>query len=738
MGKKVRGRKAKKERHSRDEKVVKQVEEHDRQYDQTDKVDTDKEDVSMAPTTVNPDAVSFADTDSKSEQMPFFGLLDSEQSAYFRQAESSLNLDTFDSPEAKLAFVEGVLEESKGNELKLATNQICSKLMERLILVSNEHQMRQIYNGCKGFFYQLCIHKYASHVMETFLVRTAAMVEKEMLRKKDEDYAEYEAEEGESGDAGTTIEGIILEVAKEVEPKLKKLAKSQYGSHVLRVLLLILGGKKLPSSIESNSILRSKKSKIARKMVEIEDNEDYERSFQIPSTFQDVLGPMLNGMMEGETTESLRETAINAVASPVLQLLIQLEGMVNRDRPFWTMTFARADEEKNDKEEAFVEYLLSDPVGSHFLQTALSQQKMKNINRLYKNYMETRISKLAKRETTGSFVIQTLLEKLKPKDQQTILDELVPILNELIVNNFGLGSSIVDCSERNGGYLKDEIVAKLFEFFNRTANGKKMDDTAILENILQLSGSTLFSTKDDWPTSEERRRAMFLEKLIEYDGRFLNSCIEALLGLAEVEKPKKRERRRVGRERTGESEPEKEEGKEDGESIETTTATHPELPSNMLIEICMHGVFSHIVESCITSPEKLDLVLRKRFLNEIVPHVIELACNAQGSHIVDRLFSLTFKLNVYKERIARKLLDNEELVKRTVYGRQVWKNWKMDMYARHFGDWKRMIKQEEIDRAAEEKELRDAERESHMKRARGAHDDNGRLQKRRKPNQKAY
>ncbi|EIF45623.1 Nop9-like rRNA processing protein [Brettanomyces bruxellensis AWRI1499] len=325
MGHKVRGRQAKKERKSKHAHHKHSSSEEKHKDHELESVHENKPEeehnnngiilskVEQVDLSLLNDEGPFFEIDLKEEQMPFFGLLNSEQAAYFRQAESTLNLDTFETPDIKLTFIQSIFDEAKGNSLKLATNQICSKLMERIIM------------------------------------------------------------------------------------------------------------------LKSNSLLRSKKSKIARKMVELEDTEDYKRSFQIPSSFEQALSLIVEIMVRTETKESLRETAIDPIASPVVQLIIELEGKANRNRPFWTLTFERADEPTNEKEKSFVEYLLSDPVGSHFLQTAISNQKMRNINRLYHLYMEDRVVKLAKRETTGSFVIQTLLEKLRAKDQTKIMDQLVPV-----------------------------------------------------------------------------------------------------------------------------------------------------------------------------------------------------------------------------------------------------------------------------------------------------------------------
>ena len=111
----------------------------------------------------------------------FYGLVDSAEIDYFKQAESTLNANVFESDEDRAGFIRSVLEESRGKELKLVTNQICSKLMERLVLFASDRQLKHIFHQFLGHFPALAHHKYSSHVLETLLVRSAALVEKEIV-----------------------------------------------------------------------------------------------------------------------------------------------------------------------------------------------------------------------------------------------------------------------------------------------------------------------------------------------------------------------------------------------------------------------------------------------------------------------------------------------------------------------------------------------------------------------------
>lgn len=616
MGK-VRGRRAQKE-----QKLKEAQAEHESEvkiYDESPSVSENK-----------------IDQEAVKEPNTFFGLVDTTELDYFKQAEATLNANAFESEADKAGFVASVLEESKGKELKLVTNQICSKLVERLILNCTDDQLKQLFKAFNGHFLSLIYHKYSSHCVETLLVRTAALIEKELLNPT----SNYT-----NDDEYVSMENLFLFFLNEIKPNLKDMIIHQYASHTLRLIILIIAGKELPSTTVSNSTLRSKKSKIARKMIEIKDNQDFDKAFQIPSSFKDELKNLLDSIRSKLDQRTAREYAIHKVASPVLQLLIQVEGIVDRDRQFWHLVFLKDDEEKNSSEESFVEYLLSDPVGSHFFENTIKDQRLKYVERLYKFYMSERILKLAKRDTTGSYVVQILLKKLKQNEARQILDQLIPEMSILMNSNLEMGKSIIDASTLHKDYKKPVIIEELVKKY--TPN----EESDILETVLQLSTSTLGNTRDDWPTAEERRRALFLEKLMEYDSSFLNLTVDNLLSL----------------------------------------------PKGRLIQMCLHGVFSHVVED-VLKPEDVEIIKRRRLLNQFVGSIVELSCNAYGSHIVDKLWDFTLKLNNYKERIAQELIGEKEKVKESTYGRQVWKNWSMELFVRKRHDWTFKVKEQEYEK----------------------------------------
>ncbi|EDK36511.2 hypothetical protein PGUG_00609 [Meyerozyma guilliermondii ATCC 6260] len=581
---------------------------------------------------------------------PFFGLVDASEIEYFKSAESTLNVTSFESTEERDAFINSVLDEASGKELKLVTNQICSKLMERIILFGGDQQLISIFKSFSNHFVSLAHHKYSSHVLETLLVRIAGLVEKELARSA-EDAADQEV----------TVEHLFITMMQEFYPHINEMITHQYASHVLRLLILILASKKLPSALTANSTLRSKKSKIARKMIEIKDNEDFDRSFETPPSFKDELKKVCKCISENKTMKEMRELSIHKIASPVIQLVIQVEGLVDKERSVWHLVFLPESNSEDPQEEAFVEHLLSDSVGSHFFESIIKNggARPKYIERLYKLYMKDRIMKLARRSTTGVYIVQALMFKLRPNEVEFILDEVIPELSNLVSivdnQNIDLGRSVIDASISRSNYRRDDIISQLLSKFAPNFNPKnpsQNDNYDLLENTLLLSSSTLGNTRDDWPTAEERRNALFLEKLLDYDTSFLLAVWTSFLAM----------------------------------------------PKERFLQMCFHGVFSHVVEHALAvipasiGESKEVNILRKRLLNVFQGSIVSLACNAYGSHIVDKLWSFTVLMKMYKERFATEMKAESHKVKESTYGRLVWKNWSMELFLRKKYDWSQLIK----------------------------------------------
>lgn len=87
--------------------------------------------------------------------LPFYGLLDEDEQEYFKRADSMLELNQFADADERNLFLANVYKEASGKELKIANSQSCSRLMERLILLSTPAQLKTLFQKFSGQYVSL-------------------------------------------------------------------------------------------------------------------------------------------------------------------------------------------------------------------------------------------------------------------------------------------------------------------------------------------------------------------------------------------------------------------------------------------------------------------------------------------------------------------------------------------------------------------------------------------------------
>jgi nucleolar protein 9 len=78
---------------------------------------------------------------------------------------------------------------------------------------------------------------------------------------------------------------------------------------------------------------------------------------------------------------------------------------------------------------------------------------------------------------------------------------------------------------------------------------------------------------------------------------------------------------------------------------------------------------------------------RRQLIPKFCAHILELAIDQSGSYFVEALWDGTKGLHFLKERLANEVAKHEAQLRESVYGRNVWRNWSMDLYTRRRGEW---------------------------------------------------
>ncbi|ODV92864.1 hypothetical protein CANCADRAFT_30887 [Tortispora caseinolytica NRRL Y-17796] len=563
----------------------------------------------------------------------FFGVLTPDETEYFSRAESLLSLKgNFDSADEKALFLQSVIAEIKGKELKLACDQIGSKLIERIIVSSTLDDSIHILEAFLPHLIDLSQHHYASHCLEALLIKC--------------------------GTAGISeVNDTILNVANEFQSNVSKLIVDPYSSHSLRVLLLVLSGEPL-----SSDALRSKRSSKARAMTNLNtsfQNDPREVPEEWKTTAKDIINTILNMY---DTISDLRSAAINPISGPVFQLAVQIDSQSN-GTVVVNKLFKPAYEEKDDKEKAFMEYLLSDPAGSRLFESVLEFAPYKFKLRLYKLYCRDRLKLLSGREV-GGFIIEKLMSALRYKDRVEILDELWPSIPSYLKTNLRLLRACVVTSKMCNHHV-DQLTAELLD----QCDGKNMLVTVL--PILAISSSL---HEDRSTRLEEMNAVLFLTEFSKFTQKAFDHIVDGLL----------------------------------------------EIKTELCMEMCKHNSYARIWESVFEN-QWLTPIQARKLINRLFGNFGQLATDKTGSFVVDSCFKATKGLVNYKERIAKELVANESSIRESVSGRNVWKNWDMDNYMFHYSDWMTRMREMQEKKVKRKQEFNE-DRESHKAVRHNRHD----------------
>ncbi|KAJ5760977.1 Nucleolar protein 9 [Penicillium odoratum] len=592
--------------------------------------------------------------------MPFYGLLDTDEQEYFSRANEMLEANQFEDAEQKNLFVESVYREANGKELKIACSQGCSRLMEKLISMSDVRQIRRIFSKFIGHFLHLVQHRFASHCCETLFINAAPAV----MQKTSKAQAKKEDEDGEE-EPELSLAEMFMSVIQELEGNWGYLLTERFASHTIRVLLLVLAGE--PVDVESNQSIVASRNKERLGLSTLntgeENKEDKEKTSSkkrsVPESFEPALKKIMSDMVSGLDDVYLRALATHAVGNPVLQVMLTLElshfGKSSAKDPKSILRRLLPDENVEEGTESanFIRGLLYDPVGSRLVETMVRHMPGKVFKNLYKNNIRERIGSLARNQTAGYVVLKTL-ERLGKDDLKDAMDLIIPEVPGLI-ERFRLivpRTLVERCVIRN---VDTKPFAKaLKEAFDQ-------DPSIRLRQMLRLDASPEeIQNHEDQEmqdggyegqnehrkkpsstySSEKLHGSLFAQTLLSVPGPLSDLVYSGLLA----------------------------------QSSET------------IIQLAQESTSSRVLQQALKAKTSTTQ-FRRQFVTRFQGHLVELAQNNSGSHVVDCLWDATKDIFFVKERMAQELVANEMVLRDSFIGRAVWRNWSMDLYKRRRGEW---------------------------------------------------
>jgi len=634
-----------------------------RQKPSTD--ETDKNHESEAPDYI-PLEENRSGNGAKTE-MPFYGLLDAEEQEYFSRANEVLELNQFRDAEERRLFLEGVYAEADGKELKIACSQSCSRLMEKLISLSDVHQIRRLFGKFLGHFLHLVQHRFASHCCETLFIHAAPAVTKKISKPAGGNKNKNKSSGGgEAGEGELSLAEMFLKVVEELEGNWGYLLTEKFASHAIRILLLVLAGE--PVDIASNdSVVASKKKErlglgaAAAGGTESQAESAIAQKRPVPESFETALKKVMKDMTSVMDDTYLRTLATHPVGNPVLQVLLTLEllhfgkssakdanSLTKRLIPDETL-------EEGSQSAAFIKGLLYDPVGSRLLETMVRCAPGKIFKNLYKNSIKDRIASLARSETAG-YVVLRVLERLGKDDLQDAMGLILPEIPTLVERSRMIVPKVLieRCVVRG---VDTAPLAKALE------SAYDKDPSTRLNQILRLDTTSTTSSSQENEQQESRKKQQKAENNQtaippeRVHGSLLAQAMLTVPGpLSEL-------------------------------IYSGLLAKSPEA----IMRMATDSMASRVIQQALTLPTST-AQFRRQFTPRFFGHMGELALDTSGSHVADALWPATKDLFFVKERLAEELARNEYALRDSFVGRAVWRNWSMDLYKRRRGEWKAKAK----------------------------------------------
>ncbi|GAD99103.1 rRNA processing protein Nop9 [Paecilomyces variotii No. 5] len=595
-----------------------------------------------------------------SSDMPFYGLLDTEEQEYFSRASELLELNQFQDAEERQLFVESVYKEAKGKELKIACSQSCSRLMEKLISMSDVHQIRRLFGKFLGHFLHLVQHRFASHCCETLFIHAApAVSQKPSKRKKEEKVVDVEEGEGEDEVPDMSLADMFLTVVEELQESWGYLLTERFASHTIRVLLLVLAGEPVDVASNTSVVASKKKERLGvTPVVESQAENAISQRRPVPQSFEDTLKKIMKDMTAVLDNTYLRALATHPLGNPVLQVLLSLElshfgkssakdenSIIRRLIPDETL-------EEGSESALFVRGLLYDPVGSRLLETIVRCAPGKLFKSLYKNGIKERIGSLSRNET-ASYVVLRVLERLGKDDLQAVVELILPEVRGLVERSRLVVPRVLieRCVVRG---VNTAPIAKALEAAYDKDPAARLDQMLKFMSASQQEGQEESKSKEGLQREPENPAARNAEKT---HGSLL---AQTMLGVS-------------------------------GPLSELIYSSLLAKPSEDILQMSMDPIASRVLQQALTLPTST-AQFRRQFTSRFLGHMNELALHSSGSHVADSLWPATKDIFFIKERLAQELVQNELALRDSFVGRAVWRNWSMDLYKRRRGEWKAKAK----------------------------------------------
>lgn len=610
-----------------------------------------------------------------------FGYVDAEVKAYFRTVdlqirewqEQGMNTveqqdEDNDPNEDRRLFFVAALTEMSGKEKQLATDPDCSTVLERMSYSMDDFVRRVFIDRLTGSFEQLSRHRFASHVCQTLFTVASDTVARECRGIMPS--APESSEDGEL----RTLTQLVLDVSEELLPSLPSLVMDPFASHVVRAFLLLLAPDCLPAEDGHGSSVRSKRSAAYKvkqgsmKSVFSEVGHPEHTVKRTPQTFHHIAKKLVQILREKLDDNEVRALAADKVASPVLQMLVEVEaGLSMADEPGSLMdralvgliTMSHEDPTATPEASDYLSTLLRDPTASHLLETLVRRAPEEVFSILWVTYFQGKLSKLAV-HPVANFVVSKALERANPEQLNQVCEELNEIFGKIIKHaRTGVLRALIDRAAALHAHEAQVAKAVMIAFDLSENDDKSLVIPCIMRLLTPADYKTAADSKGDQPNtsgdSQSRRwgRHQAVDDPLEpkVQGAIL---LQSMLRLAAPHN-------------------------------EVVLESIQAMEMDALLAVAHHPISSRVLDVALES-STVPAKFKRKFILIFLGHYHELVDDRIGSRVGERCWA---HADPYlKEKIARSLFAHEHALAGSRYGKFFARSVNLHLLQRNPDQWR--------------------------------------------------
>ncbi|XP_073846886.1 nucleolar protein 9 [Musca autumnalis] len=608
--------------------------------------------------------------------------IDDDQYNYFINILDAMK-NGFEDVEEKVTMANNVFEQTKDNEVHLASNQIVCKVLESLCGFVEPAQLESYFHAFADNFRPICSDRFASHVLQKMVeIAFLRSVKKDKLKTIKGEEDEGEAEEGPTSNKKPKLSpdviseerynldtefpeehkqncaNFVLRVGKFMLNNLEDFVWDSCASHIMRTSILCLSGVHVAKvAFEKGGAVMAKERKVYEVSEEFHDvAKEFAQRLEMWPQFPDFPYDEHSSALISVICVALKVIDKNMLKHFGKKIL--MEALLKVEEEGDDKKIEIMDDEEEQKEDATepkeegaeteqsnvpapkLPNVFKYQCSVRLLETLLTVAGPKLLTQLYAMLFTNKLAILAKEQLTN-FAVQKLLQNIKEKeDFENVFQELSEHIEELLKIGHtgvitGLSSACLRLQTKQG-----QFISALQQALHVSGDKEKMKSFFLC--LIKLKPFEIL--QEDKSAFVHLHGSLIIQDILRFNKPiFLVNCI-----------------------------------------LETS--------SEYVVSVFNTPNGSHICDAFLQS-KFIGEKSREKLIKHLEGYYVDLAITKFGSRVVESCFAAA--LEPQKARIVKELAEKSNMLKGSPFGKLVSTKLRVDTYRLSAEQWKASLKKKE-------------------------------------------